>query len=225
MTHKESQRLEEIDALKPLLNELHVSSVDYSEEPDARIPYNGKTVGIEVVGYHKSEDVMKAYSAFQKSLKKYEEMINEGGVRGMQITVMVSNEQIIFYNRSDEKELFKELDSSINHSNEFFNYILFADADPILPPNAKCEVHSGGIGFVNLLSVDVLKKIVAKKDLRFQQYTKLKQNQDLSEYWLVIYVNQHEYDYFQGQQIPKIESKYDRIYLTHSNDGVLLIKS
>lgn len=225
MTHKESQRLEEMDALKPLLNELHVSSVDYSEEPDARIPYNGKIIGVEVVGYHKSEDVMKAYSAFQKSLKKYEEMINERGLKGMQITVMVSNEQIIFYNRSDENELFKELDSSINHSDEIFNYILFADADPILSPNDKCEVHSGGIGVVNLVSVDVLNKLIAKKELRLQHYKELSINKTINEYWLVIFVNQYEYDYFKGQQLPKVESEYSRIYLTHSTDGVLPIKA
>ena len=224
MTHKESQILEEKDALRPLLNELQINCVEHSDEPDARISYEGKLIGIEVVSYHKSEAVMKAYSAFKKSLKKYEGLINDKGLRGHQITVMVEPEQVIHYSKSDEDILFKELNESIKKGYGVYKFFLFADADPILPPDAKCEVHCGDIGIINPLNIDKLKEIIAKKDLKIQHYKGLSSNSSIDEYWLVIYVNREEYNHFKGLQMPTINSDYSRIYLTHPYDGALQIK-
>ncbi len=225
MTHKEIQELEEKDALKPLLKELQIPSYVCSDKPDARISYEGKVIGIEVVGYHRSEEYMKASSALDDSLKKYENIINERGERGKQISVMMDEEQTVHYTKSDEKQLYNEIENSINGVDEFFQYILFADADPILPPNENCEVMRCGIAFCEHLSTDQILAVIDKKGLKLRKYKGLTKNRDIDEYWLVIYVNQHEYDYFEGQQLPSIESEYRRIYLTHSTDGVLLIKS
>lgn len=225
MTHKELQNLEEQVAMKPLLKELHIDDVSYSDKPDARVSYEGKMIGIEVVGYHRSEVNMGASSALNDSLKKYENIINARGERGKQISVMIDEEQAVFYTKSDEEQLFREIENSRNGIDDFSRYVLFADSDPILPPNDKCFVARCGIAFCQNVSVEKLQSIITKKESRLQQYKMLSKNQDLNEYWLVIYVNQHEYDYFQGQQLPKIESVFNRIYLTHSSDGVLLIKS
>lgn len=225
MTHKELQTLEEKDALKPLLNELHIDNVLYSDKPDARIYYEGEMIGIEIVGYHRNEANKEASSALDDSLKKYERIINERGERGKQISVMIDEEQAVFYKKSDEEQLFREIENSINGVDDFSRYVLFADADPILPPKDECFVARCGIAVCQNVSIEKLQKIIAKKELRLQQYKKLSQNKELSEYWLVVYVNQNEYDYFQGQQLPKMKSVFNRIYLTHSSDGVLLIKS
>lgn len=225
MTHKELQILEEKDALRPLLNELHIDDVFYSDKPDARFSYEGKLIGIEIVGYHRSEANMKAISALDDSLKKFENIVNERSERGKQISVMVDEEQAVFYTKSDEENLFREIDNSINGINDYNQYVLFADADSILPPNEKCLVVRCGIAFCQNVSAEKLKIIISKKESRLQQYKMLSQNQTINEYWLVVYVNRYEYDYFQGQRLPKIESVFNRIYLTHSNDGVLLIKS
>lgn len=225
MTHQELQRLEEINALKPLLKELQINDVVYSDKPDARFSYGGKEIGVEIVGYHRSEANMQASSALDESLKKYEDIINERGERGKQISVMMDEEQAVFYTKSDEEQLFKEIENSINGIDDFSRYVLFADADAILPPNEPCFVARCGIALCQNVSAEKLQTIVTKKELRLQQYKGLSENQTLSEYWLIIYVNQQEYDYIQGQKISKIESDYSRIYLTHSSDGVLLIKS
>lgn len=225
MTHKEIQELEEKDALKPLLKELQIPSYGCSDKPDARISYEGKEIGIEIVGYHKSEEYKKASSALDDSLKKYEIIVNERGERGKQISVMMNEEQTIFYSKSDEKQLFKEIENSINHIDAFSQYVLFADSDSILPPNEKCEVMRCGIALCEHLDIGQLQTFISKKELKLKEYKVLQKNRDIDEYWLVIYVNQQEYDYFEGQQLPPIESEYRRIYLTHSTDGVLLIKS
>ena len=224
MTHKELQELEERDALKPLLKELQVESFVSSDKPDARIHFDNKTLGIEVSGYHRSEDYKKASSALDDSLKKYESIINKRGERGKQISVMMDEEQTVHYTKSDENQLFNEIENSINGVDEFFQYILFADADPILPPNENCEVVRCGIAFCEHLNTDQLQAVIDKKELKLRKYKGLPKNRDIDEYWLIIYVNQHEYDYFQGQQLPHFESEYSRIYLTHSNDGILPIK-
>ena len=225
MTHKELQNLEEEVALRPLLKELHIVDVNYSDKPDACISYEGKKIGNEVVSYHRSEANMGAISALNDSLKKYENIINLRGERGKQITVMIDEEQAISYTKSDEEQLFKDIENSINGEEISSQYVLFADSDPILPPNEKCFVARGGIAICQEVSIDKLQGIIDKKDVRLQQYKSLSNNQALNEYWLVIYVNQHEYDYFKGLQLPKMRSQFNRIYLTHSSDGVLLIKS
>lgn len=225
MTHYELQKLEERDALKPLLKVFQVESVAYSEKPDTRISYDGKTIGIEVVGYHRSQEYKEASSALNKSLKKYEKIINERGLRGKQISVMIDEEQTVHYSKSDESQLFNEIESSIKCIDYNLHYVLFADADPILPPNEKCEVMRCGISFCEHISIDQLQKVIGKKELKLIEYKALPKNRDIDDYWLVIYVNQHEYDYFKGQQLPKVESEYSRIYLTHSTDGVLPIKA
>ena len=225
MKHSEVQKMEERDSLMPLLKELQVKCVVYSEKPDARIPYDHKVIGIEIIGYHRSEDNMKAYSALDESLNKYEKIINERGERGKQITVFLNGEQVVFYNKTEEPKLFEDIEKSINNIDIYNRYLLYADADPILPPNDMCVVCKGGIGICEYVSIEKLKELINKKDLRLQQYKELPQNRYIDEYWLVIYVNKYEYDYFRGIQMPFLKTDYSRVYLTHSEDGVALIKS
>lgn len=227
MSHKELQELKEKDALMPLLKELQIPSYVPSDKPDARISYDGKEIGIEVVGYHRSEANMKASSALNESLKKYEKILNDRGERGKQVTVMVDEDQAVFYKKSDEELLFREIGDSIRGRNidAFRRYVLFADADSILPPNDPCVVLRSGIAFCQHTSIEKLQVLITKKEKLLQQYKIMSQNQSIKEYWLVIHLSQDEYDYFEGQQIPPMDSEYSRIYLTHSTDGVLLIKS
>lgn len=224
MTHKKTQEMKEKDALMPLLKELQISSYVCSDKPDARISYEGKEVGVEVVGYHRSEANMKANSALNESLKKYEKIINNRGERGKQITVMMDEDIAVSYRKSDEDLLFREIENSIKGIDEFRRYILFADADLILPPNDNCVVLRSGIAFCQHISVKKLQELIAKKELLLHQYREISQNKSISEYWLVIYLNQYEYDYFVGQPLPTIESEYSRIYLTHLTDGVVRVK-
>ena len=49
-------------------------------------------------------------------------------------------------------------------------------------------------------------------------------HKDIDEYWLIVYVDMHEYDYFENQEIPPTSTSYNRIYLTHIADGVLRVK-
>ena len=72
------------------------------------------------------------------------------------------------------------------------------------------------------VKVDILEQTIRKKEKKLTEYKN--SNRDIDEYWLIVYVDQYENDYIEKMEMPKIDSTYNRIYLTHLVDGVLRIK-
>lgn len=224
MTHVERQKSEEKTAMEILLAELHANGFEKSESPDARICYNGKQIGIEVVGYHRDKDNKEANATLDKSLEKYGKAINERGERGIEISVLIDDEQAPNYTSAEEKHLFEAIENRRN-GNDVFNQYVMGITIRQTSPDERCSVLRDGGATCEEVDVELVNKLIAKKEKKLQGYKKLPQNNFLEEYWLIIYVDCFEYDYFEriSFQLPK-ETAYNRIYLTHLTDGVLRIK-
>ena len=222
MTHQEQQEMEEKNVMEILLNELQVKGFEKSERPDARICYDGKQIGVEIVSYHRSK--VKRMHALNKSLEKYEALINERNERGKEISVLIDDEQAIYYTSEEERTLFEAIDHKLNGKDVFNPYVMGVIIRQ-LSPNEGCVILRDGVASCEEVEIDLLNKLIAKKEDKLQGYKKRPQNNSLEEYWLLIHIDCYEYDYFEGTpfQLTK-ETTYNRIYLTHLVDGVLRIK-
>ena len=225
MTHQEQKKIEEKIALEILFKELQIKDYIQSESPDTHICYDGKQIGVEVTGYHRDEDNKAADAALDNSLKKYEALINERGDRGKEISVLIDDEQAIYYtSEKEESTLFEAIDHKLNGKDVFNPYVMDVVIRQLLP-NEECVILRDGVASCEEVEIDLLNKLIAKKENKLQGYKKRPQNSSLEEYWLLIHINCYEYDYFEKTpfQLTK-ETAYNRIYLTHLVDGVLRIK-
>ena len=204
---------------------LHIDTFVESEEPDARIVYDGKQIGVEVVGYHRSKTIVESLSALEKSLQKYEDRVNEKGERGKQISILISAQQAAHYNKNIHEDLlFEEISDCLNGVDRSYVFIDDVTADAILPLEDKCIVVYGSYGECHEIDTCKIKEIIHNKNEKLIRYKEKADNQDIDEYWLLIYVNYNEYDYFKKYVPYQIESDYTRIYLANLTDGVLRIK-
>ena len=78
------------------------------------------------------------------------------------------------------------------------------------------------IGICQHVDAGILEKTIRNKEKKLIAYKSLQK--DIDEFWLIVYVNMYEYDYFKNMEKPIINTSYNRIYLTHLSDGVLRIK-
>ena len=72
------------------------------------------------------------------------------------------------------------------------------------------------------VNTEILEQTIRNKEKKLSLYKNL--HNDIDEYWLIVYVNMYEYDYFENMEKPMISTSYNRIYLTHIQDKILRIK-
>lgn len=216
--HIDWQKYSERFALSILTEELKIpdESIMESESPDFIFTYEGKRIGAEVVEYHRNPKETEARKAYQKSIDNYK------GKRGKLTSVIVFDENITTFNRKQsEKQLSEEIDNLL--IDEYYDAQLIQSADEWdFDSDSELPVSVCSIGVCHDVNPEILEQTIRNKEKKLIDYKEM--HKDIDEFWLIVYVNMHEYDYFKKMEPPMISTSYNRIYLTHIADGVLRIK-
>ena len=215
--HIDWQKYSERFALNILTDELKIprENVLESESPDFIFNYEGKQIGAEVVEYHRNPKEIEARKAYQKVIDNYK------GKKGKLTSVTVFDENVTSFNRKkSEKQLSDEIDTLIKDHSYDAELVQSAeewefDSDSELP------ISVCSIGEYQHVKLDILEQTIKNKEKKLIAYEDL--HKEIDEFWLIVYVNMYEFDYFEKMEKPIISTSYDRIYLTHIEDRVLRI--
>lgn len=217
-TNNDWQKYGERFALNILTDELNIphDSIMESESPDFIFKYEGKLIGAEVVEYHRNPKETEARKAYQKAIDKYK------GKAGKLTSVIVFDENIRAFNRKkSEEQLLDEIDNLI--IDQFYNAQHLESADEWdLDSESELPVSVCSIGVCQHVKTEILEQTIRNKERKLITYKNL--HNDIDEFWLIVYVNMYEYDYFDNMEKLMISTSYNRIYLTHIQDRVLRIK-
>jgi hypothetical protein len=215
---KDWQKYSERFALGILTDELKIpdESIMESESPDFIFNYEGKLIGAEVVEYHRNPKETEARKAYQKSIDNYK------GKKGKLTSVIVFDENVATFNRKQsEKQLSEEIDNLLK--DESYDAQLVQSADEWdFDSDSELPISVCRIGICHDVNPDILEQTIRNKEKKLIAYKEM--HNDIGEFWLIVYVNMHEYDYFEKMEPPVIRTSYNRIYLTHIADRVLRIK-
>lgn len=215
--HIDWQKYGERVALNILTDELGIprDSILESESPDFIFEYEGKKIGAEIVEYHRDPKETEARKAYQKAIDKYK------GAKGKITSITVFDENIRAFNgKMSEGQLLEEISNLLSDPDCDAQHLEAAD-EWDLDSESELPVSVCSIGVCQHVKTDVLEKIVRNKEKKLTTYKNL--HNDIDEFWLVVYVNMHEYDYFKNMEKPQINSSYDRIYLTHLSDKIMRV--
>lgn len=218
MTNKEWQKYSERYTLNILTNELKIprDSIIESESPDFIFNYEGKQIGAEVVEYHKSPKETEARKAYQKAIDNYK------GKTGKLTSVIVFDENFAAFNgKKNEDQLLDEIDNLL--TDQYYDAQHLQSADEWdFDSESELPVSVCSIGVCQHVNAEILEQTIRNKEKKLSLYKNL--HKDIDEFWLIVYVNMYEYDYFEKMEKPMISTSYNRIYLTHIQDKVLRIK-
>lgn len=217
-TNKDWQKYGERFALNILTDELKIphDSIMDTESPDFIFNYEGKLIGAEVVEYHRSPKETEARKAYQTAIDKYK------GKTGKLTSVIVFDENVRAFNRKkSEDQMLDEIDNLL--TDQYYDAQHLESADEWdLDSESELPVSVCSIGVCQHVNTEILEQTIRNKEKKLSLYKNL--HNDIDEYWLIIYVNMYEYDYFENMEKPTISTSYNRIYLTHIQDKVLRIK-
>ena len=217
-TNIDWQKYGERFALNILTDELKIprDSIIESESPDFIFKYEGKQIGAEVVEYHRSPKETEARKAYQKAIDKYK------GKAGKLTSVIVFDENVRAFNRKkSENQLLDEIDNLLEDQYYEAQHLQSAD-EWELDSESELPVSVCSIGVCQHVNAKILEQIIRNKEKKLTTYKNL--HKDVDEFWLIVYVNMYEYDYFKNMEKPIISTSYTSIYLTHMQDRVLRIK-
>ena len=218
MTNKEWQKYSERYALTILTNELKIpqDSINESESPDFIFSYEGKRIGAEIVEYHKNLKETEARKAYQKTIDKYK------GKKGKLTSVIAFDEDMVAFNsKNSGKQLLDEISNLITDQSYVAQHLQYAD-ERDFDTESELPISVCSIGICQHVNTDILEKIIRDKEKKLSRYKSL--NKNIDEYWLIVYVNIYEYDYFENMEKPMISTSFDRLYLTHMQDRTLRIQ-
>lgn len=216
--HTDWQKYSERFALSILTDELKIpdESIMESESPDFIFNYEGKRIGAEVVEYHRNPKETEARKAYQKSIDNYK------GKKGKLTSVIVFDENITTFNRKQsEEQLSEEIDNLL--IDESYDAQLVQSADEWdFDADSELPVSVCSVGVCQDVNPDILERTIRNKEKKLIDYKEI--HKEIDEFWLIVYVDMYEYDYFEKMEIPLINTSYNRIYLTHIADRALRIK-
>ena len=218
MTNNDLQKYGERYALNILTDELKIprDSIIESESPDFIFIYEGKQIGAEVVEYHRNPKETEARKAYQKAIDKYK------AKTGKLTSVIVFDENVRAFNRKkSEEQLLDEIDNLLEDQYYEAQHLQSAD-EWELDSKSELPVSVCSIGVCQHVNVEILEQIIRNKEKKLITYKNL--HKDINEFWLIVYVNIYEYDYFENMKTPMISTSYNRVYLTHTQDRVFRIK-
>ena len=217
-SNKDWQKYSERYALYILTDELKIprERIVESESPDFLFEFEGKQIGAEIVEYHKSPKETEARNAYKRVIDNYK------GEKGKLTSIIVFDENVSTFNRKDgEKQLQDEIDGLLTNPDYDAQYLQSADKwDFDLESELPVSVCS--VGICQRVKTEILEQTIRNKENKLASYKNL--HEELNEFWLIVYVDMYEYDYFENMEKPTIVTLYDRIYLTHTVDRVLRIK-
>ncbi len=218
MTNRDWQKYRERFALNILTDKLKIprDNIRDSESPDFIFDYEGKTIGAEVVEYHRDPKETEARKAFQRAIDKYKAR------PGKLTSIIVFTENVATFNgKKSEEELLKDIDNLLMDQDYESSHIQSAD-EWECDSESELPVSACSIGVCQHIKIDVLEQTIRNKEKKLTEYKNSRG--EIDEYWLIVYVDQYENDYIEKMEKPMINSSYNRIYLTHLVDGVLRIK-
>lgn len=217
-SNKDWQKYSERYALSILTDELKIprNRIIESESPDFLFEFEGKQIGAEIVEYHKSPKETEARNAYKRVIDNYK------GEKGKLTSIIVFDENVSTFNRKDgEKQLQDEIDGLLTNPDYDAQYLQSADKwDFDLESELPVSVCS--VGVCQHVKTEILEQIIRNKEEKLTSYKNL--HNELDEFWLIVYVDMYEYDYFENMKKPIIATLFDRIYLTHTADRVLRVK-
>lgn len=217
-SNKDWQKYSERYALSILTDELKIprNRIVESESPDFLFEFEGKQIGAEIVEYHKSPKETEARNAYKRVIDNYK------GEKGKLTSIIVFDENVSTFNRKDgEKQLQDEIDGLLTNPDYDAQYLQSADKwDFDLESELPVSVCS--VGVCQHVKTEILEQIIRNKEEKLTSYKNL--HNELDEFWLIVYVDMYEYDYFENMKKPIIATLFDRIYLTHTADRVLRVK-
>ncbi len=217
-SNKDWQKYSERYALSILTDELKIprNRIIESESPDFLFEFEGKQIGAEIVEYHKSPKETEARNAYKRVIDNY------NGEKGKLTSIIVFDENVSTFNRKDgEKQLQDEIDGLLTNPDYDAQYLQSADKwDFDLESELPVSVCS--VGVCQHVKTEILEQIIRNKEEKLTSYKNL--HNELDEFWLIVYVDMYEYDYFENMKKPIIATLFDRIYLTHMADRVLRVR-
>ena len=137
-------------------------------------------------------------------------------------SVIVFDENIRTFNRKEsENQLLDEIDNLLTDSSYDTQHLQSAD-EWDFDSESELPVSVCSIGVYQHVNAEILEQTIRNKEKKLILYKNM--HKDIDELWLIVYVNMYEYDSFKNMEMPVISTSYDRIYLTHTQDGTLRVK-
>lgn len=210
----------ELFSVLPLLKELNIPKEDIfkdRERPDIVILYNGKKIGIEETKYCSDNKILKGDPLLHQLLTECMQILEEHKKTHTSIYVILNKH--IYSKRINKEKFINEFTSHLFcqcQNPEYINKIF----------STENEENSVKLIFTIDTSYEIdcnIIKTIIEKDQKLVEYKKLTENQDIKEYWLVIYIC-NKFESYEKLVLPPFQSEYNRIYITSMHEPVLRIK-
>lgn len=244
------------------IDEKHVISSDRPDiiTPD----YNGKCIGIEIVECHPSQIISGgrnsnalANSHIQKLCNAYKEkLIEQGGNKILYITLFPHIRKIFekkHYDPAVKRKIIEEIDRHLEndkiyrdrteqnkdkwfqmYSNGEFKYEHVKVASLHELSSGQTIVTEIFADSVNTIDNEFLQKCISDKETKLKSYVRIKENENIKEYWLCIYLPPDEFmDFERKTDFPDFpfedkpyesqdarEPRYAKIFLTQYDDAL-----
>jgi len=225
MTAAEYKHQNELFHIEPILKEIGVSRNECicDDRPDIIIPdYAGKNIGIEVISYGEGKITRKS-KALDKVLSEYAVKIDKESDKRYEIFVMFQGQEFLTntnFHRIKGK-MFAEIDGLRSKSLdpfecEYMNSVSFLEV-PNMIKSHVAPVHAFWYGNTD---IDLLNRIIEKKNKKLVEYKKINRPSPITEYWLDIFYPVDEETDFRKLSIAEefLQNDFDRIYLTEIRD-------
>jgi hypothetical protein len=225
MTAAEYRHQKELFQVEPILKEIGVSRNECicDDRPDIILPdYDGKTIGIEVVCYGEGKNT-KNLAALNKVLSEYQAKIDKESDKRYEIFVIKQDGEFPI-NRNFhriKKKMFAEIDGLRNKTLDPFECEYIYSVSFLEVPNMiKSHVAPVHAFWYGNTDIDLLNRIIEKKNKKLAEYKKMNRPTPITEYWLDIFYPVDEETDFRKLSITEelSQNDFDRIYLTEIRD-------
>lgn len=215
--NQEIQQKHEESAVWPLVRHFGLANenVIITDSPDVIFKdFEGKTIGVENVGYHSKRNISKTNNRLIDICQAYKHILEARGETGFQMNVLFRNE-VYSMKRLDEKAVFAELDLCRYFNKRGARKHVLDISYLWWPPKGTVVVAPIWAGIIEEnLDQDLVREIVKKKERKLDAYKQMKKNENIDEYWLNIHIPSSEFLIYGPKDEIAIESNYDRVYLT-----------
>ena len=220
MTKSDIKHIDELGKASRIIRELgYVPDISMCcDRPDICLPSAEKReIGIEVVAYsshryEESEDALyKIFNEYIKErLDKYSDKRYEIGVLFMDLNIPTT----INYKKVKE-QIFKEIDSFMLPHQSQLERQYIADITAMENPGVEHSFITGDSFVVyDELNEQILLECIRGKELKLKLYKAMPENQNIKEYYLVVFFPIKEHAELRGYSLPEeFKTDYDRIYL------------
>lgn len=219
MTQKDWKQYEEKHIVLPMLKDLGYSedNLEPGDRPDVKVSLgDGKKLGIEVTHYTITDN-KRIIPVLHDILDGYSEHLSQ--ITSLQYQIGVYFWGVEYPNEKHLKqyreEIYQEIDSFIPGHEQNLIHRKFIE-DVIFCPSPGTPTHASEV--VALEGGEVVEEVllnkIREKETKLVKYKKDSKNNDVQQYWLVIYFATEEKTDFRKYTLPEdFQTTYDRIFL------------